>query len=153
MFSHRFKEGHELATSSAVEVPLPDDDSEAMKVMCKILHHQNDVVPNAAALSTAEILQIAEASDKYDCTVALRPTSRCWLADARKEKTSVTERRDLITAAYFFGDGAALAELGRCLILESTDPIWEPVGCHDASPLRKVFGKLQHRCRLLERSR
>lgn len=141
MFSLRFKEGHELAASSFIEVPLPDDAGYVMHILCLILHHRNDGVPDAKDLSPSQILDIAEASDKYDCTAALKFTAWCWLETA-KAKLSVGERGDLLTAAYYFRNGDAFAEFGRSLIFDTEGTIWEPQS-YCESPLRKLFGEFQ----------
>ncbi|KAK5734408.1 hypothetical protein LTR17_008906 [Elasticomyces elasticus] len=44
MLSVRFREGHELALNSRIDVPLPEDDGEAMTILCNVLHHRNKIV-------------------------------------------------------------------------------------------------------------
>ncbi|KAK5132808.1 hypothetical protein LTR08_008609 [Meristemomyces frigidus] len=143
MLRPQFKEGLALASaSSAVEIPLPADDGEAMKIMCQVIHLRNDVVPKAGLVSAAVILGVAELGDKYDCIVALEPTARHWLAFGGKWK-SFAERRDLLTAAYHFGDGVAFADIGRSLITNTSRSDWESQACDAAAPLHKVFGLLE----------
>ncbi|KAK4542583.1 hypothetical protein LTR36_006631 [Oleoguttula mirabilis] len=143
MLSPNFKEGLELAFSSApIEIPLPDDDATAMEVLCNVLHHRNDTVPVAASLTASRLLQIAQASDKYDCAVALQPTARCWLAELGR-MTRTEERRTLITAAYVFNDAHAFKEFGRCVVLQTVGPIWDLTTCDDAAPLRRLFESME----------
>ncbi|KAK5128283.1 hypothetical protein LTR85_002950 [Meristemomyces frigidus] len=138
MFSHRFREGLELGATSSVEVPLPDDDPKAMAILCNVLHHRNDRIPTAAALSAADLLKVAEMSDKYDCAVALQPTARGWLAVFEK-RTKIEDRQSMISAAYLFNDDRGFKEFARCIVLQTAGPIWDPATRDDAGPFRKLF--------------
>jgi len=44
MLGPRFEEGTRLTRSGSVEVLLPDDDAEAMTLICNILHHRQHAV-------------------------------------------------------------------------------------------------------------
>ncbi|KUJ21312.1 uncharacterized protein LY89DRAFT_577242 [Mollisia scopiformis] len=46
MFGPDWKEGHNmLGRDGPVELPLPEDNAAALKLICAIIHHQNNKVP------------------------------------------------------------------------------------------------------------
>ena len=72
MFKPRFKEGIELDQKRSGEkqtVALPDDDAQAMTILCRIIHHRAYEINSSITLETLEML--AEVCDKYQCTKAL----------------------------------------------------------------------------------
>ncbi|QDS75677.1 hypothetical protein FKW77_007587 [Venturia effusa] len=82
MFGRNFKEGNELAKSSTpYQIPLPDDDPDAMAILCRILHHNADDVflPDDAA----QVMQFVAALDKYDCMKSAKFFLVVWLEKIR----------------------------------------------------------------------
>jgi hypothetical protein len=85
--SHFFKrmlatgmtEGNSIAQTGHVTIPLPDDDAEAMTVICNIIHHRNTSVQPKVDLSFLH--DIAVLSDKCDFNEALKPTVTTWVCD------------------------------------------------------------------------
>ena len=144
MLKPRFREGHELATAtSAVEIPLPDDDACAMIIICQVMHLRNDLVHKAGKMSAAMVLRVAELSDKYDCTVALEPTVRLRL-ETCLDIFSTAELQDLLTTAHHFGNGIAFAKIGRSLLIKTSWTQYSSWRLHanDAAPLHKLFGTI-----------
>ncbi|KAK5676158.1 hypothetical protein LTS10_011450 [Elasticomyces elasticus] len=156
MLSVRFREGNELALNSRIDIPLPDDDGEAMNILYNILHHRNKVVLEQT-LQTGMFVKVGILSDKYDCTEAIMPTAKCWLLPSNRIAT-LTSRRDLMTAAYYFHNDEAFATYGICLIYgftpdEEQCAIWHPAKDNDDHPLRQVFAVLEaERQRILSRA-
>ncbi|TKA59756.1 hypothetical protein B0A55_11950, partial [Friedmanniomyces simplex] len=138
MLSPRYTEGQALASASPVELPLPDDGSEAMTVLCNVLHHRNAGLTPSVELQ----VEVAVLSDKYDCTEALQPTARCWLSQ-NMSTSSINHNRHLMTAAYYFRDNEAFGRHGRWLIYNAcsaTGPaIWDPLQDDDGHILCKVY--------------
>src|SRR5437667_9691364 len=64
MFGPDWTEGQRLSKESPTEVPLLEDDADAMWMICCIVHHRNDLVPQH--LTAKEVLQIAIEVDKYE---------------------------------------------------------------------------------------
>jgi hypothetical protein len=62
------------------ELPLLDDDAQAMVVICNILHLRWDYVPAAEKISMTDLQSVACVADKYDCANALKPISRAWMS-------------------------------------------------------------------------
>ena len=59
-----FSEGQNLGNKSLTEIPLLDDNAEAMAIIFNIIHGRNSVVRESP--DPDEILQIAIAADKFD---------------------------------------------------------------------------------------
>lgn len=112
MFRPRFSEGVELGKSGHLELPLPDEDPDAMAVVCKVLHHREDSV----SMTPAEILAIASIADEYDCPGAFNYHAYCWIA--KQIPTYAPETLwQLLIAAFFFRQTATFQELSETLAL------------------------------------
>lgn len=85
MLSGNFKEGIELAANSGHSDPysleFPDDDVEAMTILCQILH--NVYVPERP--KPLGLSKLAFVSDKYGCTKALKYCGTVWIRDWLQE--------------------------------------------------------------------
>ncbi|PVH91394.1 hypothetical protein DM02DRAFT_664040 [Periconia macrospinosa] len=113
MFGPRWSEGQRLSKGSPTEVPLPEDDADAMRTICCIVHHRNDLV--SQHLTAKEILRIAIGVDKYDLKIALKYASVEWLkprVNAERE-----EMGHLLAAAFLFDNTDAFMAHTITLIL------------------------------------
>jgi hypothetical protein len=112
MLKPNWKEGQTLATQSYTEATLPEDDAEAMRTICYVVHHRNDLVPEN--LTTREILQIAVVANKYDLSTALENFSFRWLnSDTRR---TLLDRGCLLTAVLLLDDNDAFVAHCKALI-------------------------------------
>jgi hypothetical protein len=57
MFGPTWSEGQGLSKESPREVRLVEDDANALRIICCVIHHRNNDVPQS--LTPKEILQIA----------------------------------------------------------------------------------------------
>lgn len=74
MFNSRFKGGlSNHLTSGKSPIPPPDDDAEALTILCNAIHYRIDEAHRKLALARLE--NIAIICDKYICTSALAPWS------------------------------------------------------------------------------
>lgn len=113
MFRPDWKEGHDmLDRDGPVEVLLPEDNAGALQLICAIIHHRNNKVPQT--LAAGDVLRVAVTADKYDCVDALKFASGNWL---RPGKNEAEDLMLLTTAAYLFKDAQAFKEITRELIL------------------------------------
>lgn len=103
--------------ASRCTVPLPEDDSEALRLVCAVLHHRNEVVPQT--LAPADILRVAIAADKYDCVGALTFASGVWL---RFRKLEAQDLMLLTAAAYLFRNAEAFKQITKALVLDYDGP-------------------------------
>jgi hypothetical protein len=76
MFGGHFAEGQALSTDSPHIVPLPDDNTESIMLICKIAHLQAAQLPEE--LSTTAFADFAIACDKYSCGEAVQAWSKVW---------------------------------------------------------------------------
>src|SRR5262249_24550771 len=47
MFGPHWSEGQGLSKESPREVPLVEDDADALRIICCVIHHRNDDVPQS----------------------------------------------------------------------------------------------------------
>lgn len=99
MFS-RWPKGEGLSKEHSKEVPLVEDDADAIRIICCVIHHRNDIVPQS--FTPREVLQIAIVADKYDFWVALKYAMVQWLQPG--ESSDVLDMGYLMAAAFVFGD-------------------------------------------------
>lgn len=79
LFEPHFSEGLALSkssTSSICQIKLPDDNPEALTLVCHVLHYRGDI-PHRISLELLE--KVAILCDKYDLAIALMPWSEVWL--------------------------------------------------------------------------
>jgi hypothetical protein len=98
MFKLDWKEGHNmLGRDGPGELPLPEDNAVALKLVFAIIHHRNKMVP--PTLAAGEVLGIAITADKCDCTDTLEFASGNWLQPRKNEAGNLML---LTAAAYLF---------------------------------------------------
>jgi hypothetical protein len=100
MFGPTWSKGQGLSKESPREVRLVEDDADALQIICCVIHHRNNNVPQS--LIPKEVLQIAIEADKYDLNVALKYARVQWLKPrGRPERVDMGY---LLAAAFLFGD-------------------------------------------------
>jgi hypothetical protein len=118
MFSPEWKEGRKsLSQDELVDVHLPEDDPEALKLICAVMHHRNEAVPRN--LSAVEVFRVAVAADKYDCVSVLKFVSETWLW---LREMNAQDMAFLTTAAYILRNAEAFRELTKALVLSYDGP-------------------------------
>ena len=83
MFGPHWYEGQGLSSVTPKEVPLVEDDAEALLAVCRVIHHQNE--PSKQAYGPLDLLKIAVVIDKYQLNVAMRYAVSSWLSRARDD--------------------------------------------------------------------
>lgn len=96
MLGPNWSKGQVLSEASPQEVILGEDDAEAMRTICYVIHHRNDDVPQD--LSPDQLLNVAIAIDKYDLVVAFRYAAPQWLKPL--DSHSFLETGYLMASAY-----------------------------------------------------
>jgi hypothetical protein len=114
LFSPNFREGQNLNASSPKEIPLPDDDSQAMTVICAAMYHAINHIPQSPA--TDFVLSIVKHTDKYDCYDVLTLLSQAygWL-----KIDHLTLGKDLINIlaiSYLVRDREAFTNTSKALV-------------------------------------
>ncbi|KAL0264182.1 hypothetical protein SLS55_000128 [Diplodia seriata] len=94
-------EAQDLSEHHPKEVPLCDDDPEAMKLICEFLHHQHD--PDKNVVPTQQVFkQVALLAHKYLLQSSLRCYSERWLKAhiKRARVTGYEYHHDLLAIAH-----------------------------------------------------
>lgn len=152
MLGPNFMEGQMLTTSHTIELPLYEDNRDALKIVCQILHVRNNDVPQD--VYEESLCVIAELTDKYDLAEAIKPTAECWinrwLSRAQKEDPEAgafepKHIRPLLVAAYFFQHAELFQRLSTLMVYRSSEVIFDKseawaVDDEQSDILRKVFG-------------
>ena len=100
MFKPHWSEGQGLSKESPLEIPLVEDDADALRTICRVIHCCNDDVPHF--LTPKEILQIFIEIDKYDLRVAFKYASVQWLKP--RNNADRVDKGYLLAAAFLSGD-------------------------------------------------
>src|SRR5690606_29070416 len=80
----RFSEGNSFASSllsnthSPYTLTLPDDNPEALIVLCNLLHHNHHLVPRS--IPVKELANLCVCLDKYVCVLAAASWIDYWFA-------------------------------------------------------------------------
>ncbi|APA05386.1 hypothetical protein SS1G_09804 [Sclerotinia sclerotiorum 1980 UF-70] len=77
-----FKDGYAMKAHGKVEVPLPDDDPEAMRILVDIVHCHHKDVPRKVKLGL--LTHLAILVDKYRLHEAVQIYSDMWISHAKK---------------------------------------------------------------------
>ena len=115
MFGPNFLVGQNLySPRNPKEIPLPEDDSNAMMRLCYLLHHQRDPSDSSplnvsSTQGAKEFLTMAELADKYGCShsvnmVSAEPLSYFADPSAINAGTSIEALLHLIAAMYVLDD-------------------------------------------------
>jgi len=116
MFGPTWSEGQGLSKESPQEVRLVEDDADALRIICCVIHHRNNDVPQSP--TPIEVLQIAIEADKYDLNIALKYAKAQWLKPrGRPERVDMGY---LLAAAFLFGDMGMFVAHALGLILHYT---------------------------------
>ena len=117
MFSSKWSEGRDLSHSEPKHVALPEDDPFAIFVICCVVHHCNDKVPDS--LAPQQLLEVAIAADKYDLSVALKYARPAWLNTAKGSGPELPLVRDgyHLAAAFAFKDPERFAKISFSLMV------------------------------------
>lgn len=115
MFGPFYSEGQRSGLiGSKKEISLPEDDADAMRTMCAVIHHRNDVIPGE--MSSSDILRLSIVADKYDCKIALQHATRHWLD--HRNVVSLKEQMELMTAAYLLDHAQAFSGITYAMMME-----------------------------------
>lgn len=114
MFSPHFKEVSALSPVHPSEVVLPEDDPDAMTLLCNCLHFQTDKIPRDLKFPLLKALAIL--CDKYDAAKAISPWSILWL-----QKWDTAECEDgfegLLKVIYALDCAEAFSKISKSAIL------------------------------------
>ena len=130
------KTGLNLSSNEPKTIALEDDDPEAMRILCLLLHVNRRAVPSR--LRSHELLELARLTDKYDCAGSVKLACHFWISRTgnRSDVTLVM----LIEAAYLCDDAVSFRALGKRYVLEYNGSPWHPYSSQDNMLPKLVFG-------------
>ncbi|KAF2495477.1 hypothetical protein BU16DRAFT_390775 [Lophium mytilinum] len=134
MFGPHFSEGQDLRVARPKEVPMPEDDANVLEILCNIIHHRNDAVPET--LSGTEVFDVAVAADKFDCVVAIKHASTLWLNP--REIQDVIELGHLMATAYILDNAQAFSEITLAMMLRHKES-YLPLADEELVPWRTFY--------------
>jgi len=110
MFNSQMKEGINNRPPSATpySLPLPEDDLEAMSLLCNIIHHRTVDIPRNPSLACLK--KLALLCNKYDCISLCSAWGELWLA-ARTETSLAKEFNELLCVAYILDIPEAFSKI------------------------------------------
>lgn len=147
MFEPEWREGDDLRSrADPAEIRLPEDNATALRLVCAVIHHENDTIPHELPIHT--LLDIAVTADKYDCISALKFASESWLCPDRDK---ASELLVLTAAAYLYRNATAFRKITKKLILIHNGP-FAAISCAEVEAVMdwRVFG--EYRIRYFGRS-
>ena len=112
MFGPHFWEGRRSNGASPNEIPMPDDDAKAMFIICTVIHHRNDMLPDV--LPPMELANVALAANKFNCVLTLKYAMNQWLYF--KEPVTVSNLGNLLIAAYACDNSDAFRRVTQKLV-------------------------------------
>jgi hypothetical protein len=114
-----YKESQSLSSRGTAEIPLPDDDCQALEILLNIIHGRLKHVPRT--LSLDELTQITVLVDKYQLQEVTEMFSQAWI-DLLKKRTPIECTNELlpwICIAWVFKEADHFAKTTKIALLES----------------------------------
>lgn len=114
MFGSKFREGRDLSRDNPKEIRLEEDDAEAMRIICQVLHFKTQSIPED--LYPYRIWTIAKAIDKYFFNDALRYAASVWLRD--NTASDFEGYSYILKASLLLRDSVTFKDVTKSLILD-----------------------------------
>ncbi|KAK1822421.1 hypothetical protein LTR12_003180 [Friedmanniomyces endolithicus] len=134
----KFMEGTALATSSTVEIPLPEDNPEHMSVLCNIFHMRNDRI---VQLGLPFLANFVNTCDKYACALAVQPTVEGYML-AALPLAGVPTLKIYLGIAMTLRYTDAVRRIAVRLAYQATKPIMEYMGPSRGSTIGPVCARI-----------
>ena len=114
MFKPGFKDGNTMRAGkgSLFSIHLPDDDTDAMSTICKIIHYKPDPI---SEVSIDTVKDVAIAADKYDCIQSIS----LWFATCMshfREADAAELAQKLLFPAFIFDDPVAFQDITKTTV-------------------------------------
>ncbi|MCJ1396600.1 hypothetical protein MMC18_009491 [Xylographa bjoerkii] len=124
MFGPHFVEGRTIRCGQPLYLPLPEDDTQAMTVMCNIIHHKYQFdVPS----SEPEFFEkLAAISEKYDCSQALSQWTALRLGPLLCALETGFNFGPLLLPAIHFDDPAMFHKITKLMVYAPCEPYVVP---------------------------
>lgn len=118
MFGPQWTKRLSLNPEQPATIEFPEDDPEAMHVVCCIIHNQNNAIPDR--INSRLALQIGIVSDKYDLSTTLKYfIPKCF--EAVSDTRDKTELSHYLVGAFLLGRDDAFEQTCQKLVIECRD--------------------------------
>ena len=119
MFNSKFLEGSTIrSVQNPLELPLPDDDPDALSVLFHTLHFSSK--RKFLKLGADLHLDVAQLSDKYECTTSISGESGRWLRSLSESDHESSILWKSSTIAFLMGHMDEFSNFTAKLVLKST---------------------------------
>ncbi|KAJ3547296.1 hypothetical protein NM208_g1585 [Fusarium decemcellulare] len=115
----RWRKG-EMSSEDPLGVELSKDDADAIRLVCLVVHHRYDEIPEN--LTPEELLQVAIVVEKYLLTTAFRYVRARWFKTQNNFDDILVGNGYMLAAAYLLGDAEAFAAHSHALVLNINAP-------------------------------
>ena len=133
MFKSNFLEGSTIRNvQHPLELPLPDDDPDALAVLLHTSHFSSKY--KLSKLKADLQLDIAQLCDKYDCKMSVYGESGRWLRSLNERDDESSVLWTLSTVAFLMGHVDEFSNLTTRLMLKSSAGELERFALHSALP-------------------
>ncbi|KAF5006467.1 hypothetical protein FDECE_7154 [Fusarium decemcellulare] len=119
MLSPRWRKG-EMSSEDPLEVDLSEDDADAIRLVCLVVHHRCNEIPEN--LTPEELLQVAIVVEKYLLTTAFQYVRARWFKTKNNFNDVLVGNGYMLAAAYLLGDAEAFAAHSHALVLNTSAP-------------------------------
>ncbi|KAK5938090.1 hypothetical protein PMZ80_009679 [Knufia obscura] len=142
LFGPDFAEGKHLSYETAKEIPLPDDDPQAMKLICQVIHLKHSLVPDQ--LESNQLLRVAKLVDKYFLHESMSLAIAKWLhiEDGSHRLNSLG---NYLEAATLLGQASAFKKATKALVLNIVEPYDSLINETSSTKLIKTICALERK--------
>jgi BTB/POZ domain-containing protein len=122
MMGPQFQEGQTIInnTASTPEIAFPEDDSEVMLTLARLLHHREIELANK--LKAKHIYEVAVLADKYDVCHVVKSALATLPIQRDVQKNACPNMWYLLTAAFIVGHRDVFKKMSTELLWECVDP-------------------------------
>ena len=140
MFGPDFQEGRELSFTRPKDVMLPDDDPEAIELICRIVHLHNDELPET--LKPDQILSFARLVDKYELHRTVYLAADRWLVAPKVLlDESIKELGKMMLAADLMNHERGFGRITKAMVYDTNESCLPVVSAHHEEDLWSTICK------------
>lgn len=126
MFTGGFEEAHRLrenvTSGIKTEIYLPEDNAEAMKELCEIIHHRETTSNSVVSRSLDSVWETIILAQKYDCLRLVVDRFDCYLYRTQKwiNSTDMEATVKILVMSSLLGNNIAFRGASEVIIENST---------------------------------
>jgi hypothetical protein len=122
MMGPHFQEGQAIInnTGSTQEIAFPEDDSEVMLTVARLLHHRE--LELSDKLTAKHVYEVAVLADKYDVCRVVRSALATLPIQRDSRKNMCLDMWYLLTAAFIVGHRDVFKKMSTELLWDCADP-------------------------------